>query len=179
MEGWSRSVRSCGGKLLASLSGAEAGQELALQSRARNQVSNCYDDSDPLLRDLAAAQELKRSYPHALHRPTNVTYGYNCNGLTFAARRAQINASSAVRNALLEDGYTQVDKQSALPGDIIIYVGDAGDVEHSGIVWSQPKSEFFYNFQVLSKWGTAHEVLHDVGDCPYDSTKLEFYRLVK
>jgi hypothetical protein len=61
----------------------------------------------------------------------------------------------------------------------VIYVGQNGDVDHSGIVWTQPDPNMLYNFKVLSKWGTAHEVVHNFADCPYDATRLEFYRLEK
>ena len=78
---------------------------------------------------------------------------------------------------MAQDGYSPVAKHDALPGDIVIYIGENGDLEHSGVVLTRPTVETLYNMKVLSKWGNAHEVVHDLGDCPYDSTLLEFHRL--
>lgn len=154
-----------------------AGLQLNLDSRQPQQVPNWHNSSAPLQRDLAVAQTYAANYPNALHRPTSVSYGYNCHGLTFGARRTQITSSVAIRAMMSQDGYSRIHKHTALPGDIVIYVGENGDLEHSGVVVTRPTQETLYNMKVLSKWGSAHEVVHDLGDCPYDSTRLEFYRL--
>jgi hypothetical protein len=116
----------------------------------------------------------------AFHRPTLVSYGYNCHGLTFAARRTQIFSAAEVRRILREDGYVRVASETeALAGDIIIYLSQVGDIEHSGIVTEILEGTLLPTMKVLSKWGAAHEVVHALRDCPYTGGNLEFYRLEK
>jgi hypothetical protein len=153
--------------------------ELELGTRGGHHIPNTFDPAEPQLRDVSLAEKLRADYPRATHRPTSVTYGYNCHGLTFGARRAQIIPSTVIRMIIGDDDYRAVQKKEAMAGDIILYIGENGDIEHSGIVLTTPNPDLLFTFKVLSKWGDAHEVIHDVGDCPYDATQIEFYRIVK
>ncbi len=58
-----------------------------------------------------------------------------------------------------------------MPGDVVVY-SNSGDVEHSGIVIGKDFVPL-----ILSKWGPAHEVIHRVNDCPYDSQQVTYYRI--
>ena len=87
----------------------------------------------------------------------------------------------------MEDCYSEID--SPIPGDIILYYTDEGDVEHSGIVVSEPVNEpvgiddpnihLIRLPMVVSKWGAWREVLHFANHCPYTFTDVKYYRVVK
>lgn len=66
-----------------------------------------------------------------------------------------------------------------MPGDIVIYISNDGDIEHSGIVVEISPEGIVRNPRVLSKWGTAHEVIHRIADCPYVGSRIEYYRVMK
>jgi hypothetical protein len=100
--------------------------------------------------------------------------------LTFGSRRTQITDSTEIRKILKEDDYSKViDISRVLPGDIIIYVSADGDINHSGIVVEIPSGTIVPVPKILSKWGGAHEVIHGYNYSPYDTTKIEFYRVSK
>ena len=152
---------------------------LALETRSKNAVDNCHDASPVLHGDAQVSAALRRQYPGAIHRPTPACYTYNCHGLTFASRRTQILLSADVRRILGDDDYVQIGTKDVLAGDIVIYIGEDGDIEHSGIVMDVPKGMLVVIPKVLSKWGSAHEVVHNVLDCPYKSARIEYYRVHK
>lgn len=151
---------------------------LDLQTRQQIQIDNLHDTEIPTPGELLEAQDLRGKYLGALHRPTAVSYTYNCHGLTFGSRRTQIIDPAEVRKILTQDGYRKIDRADILSGDIVVYVGPDGDIEHSGIVMDVDKSMLILIPKVLSKWGVAHEVVHRLADCPYASTNVEFYRVV-
>lgn len=104
---------------------------------------------------------------------------YNCHGLTFAARRTQVDGSSHTIHWILEeDGYALLEHADLpRPGDVVIYYDEMGQVEHSGIVVWIPKEPGFDKVpRVWSKWGKAQEVVHAVNDCPYNSVIRYFRR---
>lgn len=114
--------------------------------------------------------DLKRQYTKCLHRPVGPTGKYNCHGLTFASRRTAIEGP-AVEKILRDDEYTEVQIDKVLIGDIVVY-RRGPDVLHSGIM-----VRGFPELLVLSKWGSAHEVVHGVDDCEYPGNKT-FYRII-
>lgn len=152
---------------------------LALETRRSTAIANIFDESEPTPGELLAADDLKKRHPTATHRPTQVCYGYNCHGLTFASRRTQVYKTSCVTNILEEDGYDKIEKQDVLPGDVCIYRDDNGEVSHSGIVIGVNTDLLIPRIKVLSKWGAAHEVLHFEEDCPYVPADLSYYRISK
>jgi hypothetical protein len=84
---------------------------------------------------------------------------------------------------LSEDDYTEVRREDAQPGDVIIYMstdGD-GDIEHSGIVLElRPAIGFDVPVPIVcSKWGGGAEVVHPYNYCPYNPTSVRFYRVVR
>jgi len=106
-----------------------------------------------------------------MHRPVGPSRQYNCHGLTFASRRTWIWKPSEIEKILKDDEYeTVVELENVLPGDIVIYSQD-GDVEHSGIVLSVDPVPL-----ILSKWGSSHEVIHKINECPY-SGSITFHRI--
>lgn len=150
---------------------------LNLHTRQQNQIDNLHDTDAPMPGELLEARDLKSKYLAATHRPTAVSYTYNCHGLTFGSRRTQIVDPAEVRKILTQDGYLKIERTDILAGDIVVYVGPDGDIEHSGVVMDVDKSMLIPNPKVLSKWGVAHEVVHHLADCPYASTNVEFYRV--
>jgi hypothetical protein len=155
---------------------------LDLHSRRQRQIANFHEPKDALHGDKEMAKEYAMRYPAATHRPTPVCYTYNCHGLTFASRRTAIISPEEVRKILEEDDYHRIASLAdVMPGDIVVYISEDNDIEHSGIVIATPKFEgqFVINPVVLSKWGSAHEVIHRVMDCPYNESRPEYYRVMK
>jgi hypothetical protein len=150
---------------------------LNLHTRQLQQIENLHDTDAPTPGEILESQDLKKKYLAATHRPTAVSYTYNCHGLTFAARRTQIIDPSEVRRLLTQDGYQKIDRTAVLAGDIVVYVGPDGDMEHSGVVMEVDRSMLIPIPMVLSKWGVAHEVVHRLTDCPYASMNIEYYRV--
>jgi hypothetical protein len=64
-----------------------------------------------------------------------------------------------------------------MPGDVIIYFGDDGDAEHSGIVLTSPKDSQLRVPQVLSKWGKFSEFIHWANQSPYNFAFVKYYRI--
>jgi hypothetical protein len=145
--------------------------ELKLDTRCENQVENEIDRRPIRTGDELLSEDYKKDYSGGKHRPVAPTRKYNCHGLTFASRRTWISKTSEVMKILKDDEYEPIDIKDVLPGDIVVYSRN-GDAEHSGIVI---KSDFVPI--ILSKWGPAHEVIHRVNDCPYDSMQIVYYRI--
>jgi len=151
------------------VSNLELFSQLDLHSRCEEQIANETDRNLPYAGMILQCETLKRRYINCLHRPVGPTGKYNCHGLTFASRRTAMEGP-AVEKLLSEDDYTEVTIDMVLPGDIVIY-RSGPDVRHSGIV-----VRGFPELLILSKWGTAHEAIHGVDDCPYQGYKT-FYRI--
>ena len=118
--------------------------------------------------------ELPRKHPRAIFRtlPSPV---YNCHGLVFAARRTRIEEPEGISTILREDAYVEVASvRDVKPGDVVVYYSDDNDPNHSGIVVANDEPHI--NPLICSKWGTAGEVIHYVGEVPdhYGPTKRYF-----
>lgn len=103
---------------------------------------------------------------------------YNCHGLTFASRRTGIFNPDTLNLILEDDRYTRVTRSEVMPGDIVIYVAEDGDFEHSGIVVSSIDSTFKVPW-VVSKWGKYREVLHWEHVTPYTYADVRYYRVIR
>lgn len=104
---------------------------------------------------------------------------YNCHGLTFASSRTSITESAALHTILGDDGYTEVHVDEALPGDVVLYHTETGDIEHSAIVVSVEPQNALRVPLVVSKWGKYREVVHWVHVCPYDPGYVRYYRVTR
>lgn len=151
-------------------------REIALQTRRGNQISNIQIDELSAY-DLSTANRLQQQFLLAEFRTSFIPI-YNCHGMTFGARRTSITESSEVRKILSDDEYEEVRKEDILPGDVIIYVDDRGDIEHSGIVVSKPTPPICIPM-VVSKWGKGPEVLHSAYHSPYSNLDIHFFRVRK
>jgi len=145
--------------------------ELNLHTRCENQVENEIDRGPARAGDEELCKDYVKDYPRASHRPTRPSRKYNCHGLTFSSRRTWIWKPTEIAKILKDDEYEQIDLKDVLPGDVVVY-STSGDAEHSGIV-----IEAGFVPMILSKWGPAHEVVHRVNDCPYDSMFITYYRI--
>ena len=76
-----------------------------------------------------------------------------------------------------EDGYEEVGKESVLPGDVILYLDTAGDIEHSGVVVDPPNASILGVPRVYSKWGKYAEIIHWGNRCPYNFSNVRYYRV--
>ncbi|MGH7021680.1 MAG: hypothetical protein ACREEY_17505 [Brevundimonas sp.] len=151
---------------------------VATETRKKASIENYHDTAPSSVGDQMQANALKQKYAAALHRPTAVGSTYNCHGLTFASRRTQIWKTSEIRKILADDGYVRIPSQEdVLPGDTVLYVDESGDIEHSGIVLQKENTGLLPIVRVLSKWGSAHEVVHALMDCPYSLRSIEYYRV--
>jgi hypothetical protein len=148
---------------------------LGTETRFGNQIDNYFDRSAPLAGTLLQCQSYKAKYPNEDHRRGVASTSYNCHGMTFGNRRTGISDPQVIRLILNEDDYVKIDRADLLIGDTVIYVDDQGDIVHSGVVVEVPQ----IGARVLSKWGDCHEVIHQIGNCPYPNTVKEFYRVSK
>lgn len=147
--------------------------ELNLETRKQQQVKNLLDWLPMHHGASIQISDLKKKYHRALHRPVQASRKYNCHGLTFASRRTFVE-SVEVGKIISDDQYVQIKRQEALPGDVAVYFVN-GDPEHSGIVVDLDN---LAGPLLLSKWGSLHEVVHWIPECPYDVGDVRFYRIV-
>jgi len=145
--------------------------ELKLETRCHNQIENEIDRRAIRAGDEELSRDYVKDYPGGKHRPVSPSRKYNCHGLTFGSRRTWISRASEIAKILKDDEYHSIEIKEVMPGDIVVYFQN-GDAEHSGIV-----IESGFVPIVLSKWGPAHEVVHRVNDCPYDSMQIAYYRI--
>jgi hypothetical protein len=148
---------------------------LKLATRARADIINELDLAPPDAGMNIQVADFKREYIGAIHRPVGPCRTYNCHGLTFGSRRTVIWHATEVAKILKDDGYDVVPIGQVLSGDVAVYYSQEGDIEHSGIVVNPGELSPF----ILSKWGKAHEVVHLVSFCPYDASRVRYYRICK
>ena len=104
---------------------------------------------------------------------------YNCHGFTFASRRTGLHEDDALKHILQDDGYEEIPLDKVLPGDIVIYYGDTGDIRHSGMVIEGPSEPLKFP-RIVSKWGKYGEVIHFVHDKPpYYGVTYRYFRITR
>jgi hypothetical protein len=148
--------------------------ELPLHTRSNEQIKNEYDLEDVRWGEKVQAEDYKRDYPDEFHRPVLPSRKYNCHGLSFASRRTNIYEPEEVFKILNGDEYQEVKPPSTVcKGDMAVYFV-LGYPDHSGIVVDVNQLKVPI---ILSKWGHAHEVVHRVAHCPYESGDVRYYRI--
>jgi hypothetical protein len=150
---------------------------IVVETRRGTRIPN-YQSHEFSAFEMNQFHDIERDYPQVEFRTPLPNPIYNCHGLTFASRRTGIYDSGALDTILREDGYTEVDRNSVLPGDIILYFGDGGDIEHSGVIISEPDQQLHVP-KVVSKWGRYKEAVHWANNCPYDFGRVRYYRVTK
>jgi len=117
--------------------------------------------------------QLAKKYPDATPRRADASTAYNCHGLTFASRRTRVVEPNSVRVILADDGWQEVDIADTYAGDIVVYYGDEGDANHSGIVVGKELNVPM----ICSKWGHGGEFIHSLNYCPdIYGPQTKFYR---
>ena len=108
----------------------------------------------------AAKNIVLNAHPNAYVR--SISNLYNCMGMVFASRRTWVDPEH-LRMILEDDGYQQVSsKDQLLPGDIVVYRDDQGEISHVGMV-AQVKvnaTKATWEVLVLSQWGGDGEYFH-------------------
>ena len=151
--------------------------KIHIETRQGNTIANSQSPNIASSQSNQFAQ-LHQDYPDAVIR-TNPSGYYNCHGLVFASRRAEITDTQEVYKILQDDSYHQIRPPDVLPGDILLYVSFDGDIEHSGIVITEPEKRDYYVPMVVSKWGAWREVIHVATRCPYTFERLEYFRVTQ
>lgn len=119
----------------------------------------------------------RKKFPYAEERTRNATSVYNCHGMVFAARRTGIDRNDAVQRILTDDRYVEVLREDVLPGDVVLFISEQGDMEHSAIVIEPPEPDTALMPKVVSKWGEFIEYVHYANHCPYDCSNLRYFRV--
>lgn len=153
--------------------GASGKKSITLHTRRGNHISN--EQCDITAWDKAWFADIERSWPLGVMRCES-TGIFNCHGLTFASRRTSVSDSKEVSKILEDDGYEGVEKSDLMPGDIILYRGDKGDIEHSGMIVDVPDGNFGIP-RIISKWGKFQERIHMANQCPYNYLSVTFHRI--
>lgn len=150
---------------------------IALQTRKCTDIPN--SQTTNIIEADIEAQMLKFREKHLgiIVRPNTITGIYNCHGMTFASRRTGIDMVHG--HIIEEDNYVQLDNSAILPGDIVAYVSENGDIEHTGMVLSISENKNIMDTFILSKWGDGSEVIHALYNCPYEKSNIKFYRCEK
>jgi len=150
--------------------------------RMQTRCGNCIENRqvhDFSLSELRLIPDYSKAYRGAIRRnePNPI---YNCHGMTFACARTTVGPES-VQTILEDDGYTEIQADHVLPGDVIIYYDDNGEITHSGIVVSKPSDDWTKIPWVVSKWGKYSEVYHQANDVPlmYHSVAQRYWRITK
>jgi hypothetical protein len=123
-----------------------------------------------------------KAYP-GVRRVNGACPVYNCHGLTFGSRRTSVYTSPLF--ILDEDGFQEVPERDAQVGDIVVYFDSQGSESHSGIVIGEENlalgdlrsTKRGKLPMIWSKWGKGCEVVHLIGNCPYDANTARFFRL--
>jgi hypothetical protein len=147
-------------------------EPLALQTRKKTTITNWLDRSPCPVGYGVKIAEYRKEYIGATHRPVGPCNTYNCQGLTFAARRTWIADSKTIKTIINDDDYRRIELRDVMAGDVVLYVVN-NDVEHSGLVMQKEG----LSIKILSKWGHCHEVIHELRHCPWFEAEIDFYRI--
>ena len=150
------------------------GIELATRKNTHIDNFQCRDELTLLMKK--DVEKFEKTYGFGATRRTDASTLYNCHGLTFACRRAEINDVESLKLILDEDDYAEVDGASVLPGDVMIYFDETGDMLHSAIVVER-KVDLLTSIRVVSKWGKGPEYVHNAYNVPYKFTDAKYFRV--
>jgi len=150
-------------------------KSIIVQTRKGSDIKNIQDYVPLTFGKLLELKDLKSEFPFVTTRG-KVNSLYNCHGLTFASKRTCISEVADLEMVLKEDDYREIDFNETLPGDIVLYFSENGDIEHSGILVDVNEGGDVRVPKIISKWGDAYEVIHIFSDCPYNFSKVKYYR---
>lgn len=115
---------------------------------------------------MEAAKELVLN-GHPDRQLRSLTATYNCIGMALANRRTCVEPEH-VPMIFEDDGYVEIGPAKAMPGDLVLYRTEEGEISHIAVVVSpaaiaESASEKL-KIRVLSQWGADGEYLHDYAD---------------
>lgn len=151
--------------------------ELALETAEKNKIPNA-QSKELSPQELLQVKDIEKKWGEIITPRSGPTPIYNCHGLVFASRRTGIFDNSSIRQIFEDDRYREIQKEDALPGDIVIYF-NKGDIEHSAIIINAPSESLLKIPLVYSKWGKYSEVIHLQNQCPYNLSEIKYYRVVR
>lgn len=92
-------------------------------------------------------------------------YPYNCVGMVLGNRRTWIDLDAEeIEKVLCADGYRRISQQAVEIGDVVLYESQDG-FSHIGMVICVRRQDIT-NIRVISKWGFAGEMIHNLHDVP-------------
>ena len=150
---------------------------IALATRLGTPIENTQEHEISKQEAMDYAELMKKYQPPLATCRSKPDPVYNCHGFTFASRRTRVWEPAMVAMVLAEDSY--VPQSSPVAGDVAVYFGPDGDIQHSGIVLAVGTPETLGLALVCSKWGSGAEVLHLATNCPYmePGTEIKYYRI--
>lgn len=141
-------------------------------------VANERPDAERAPESLREARKIaKKVSPTAVCR--SLTSKYNCMGMVFATRRTSVSIEH-IRMFLVDDAYSQVEREKAVEGDIVIYLRDSSP-QHVGLVHrredlSPRRDGSMIQMWVLSQWGEDGEYCHKIDEVPpFYGTPSQFW----
>lgn len=148
-------------------------ESIRLETRKGNEIENSQaTDIDRL--EISHFYAVIKKHPRAIQR-VGLMPLYNCHGMTFACKRTGISDNYTINLILEDDNYKEIAKENIMAGDIVLYISENGDYEHSGIIVSEPDKHTPFP-RVVSKWGRGPEMIHYLHDCPYSSVFVKYFR---
>jgi hypothetical protein len=158
-------------------SGNSQPTKIRLQTRNGNDIDNQQDWELTRL-DWAAVVNVRKTFPPPLAiEVSSACPVYNCHGLTFASRRTLVTPDNQLLDMILrEDGYEEVQPKEARAGDVVLYFDEDGAIDHSGFVIGTEGVGVRVP-RVWGKWGKGPEMVHAVGNCPYNAARARYFRL--
>ena len=126
-------------------------------------------DPEPAISEIEQSFLAAKKYEHQIIRLAAPSPLCNCHGWIYTAGRFALRSSS-IDELLLDNGYAEVSEPKK--GDLVIYRGRSGNVEHTGVVRLVDDANLTL---VESKWGPLGVYLHPVDAQPYGETR-HFYR---
>jgi hypothetical protein len=153
--------------------------DVQLAARDGRPISNSVEpDPSPGALELARRSDKVRFALQAASSLHPATGRYNCHGLVFAARRANVPAAGEdidIAELLRADGYQRITSEPR-PGDVAAYVDPRGEIEHTGFVNRVEHVGTTPVVHVWSAWGVLGEFSHRAESSPY-SSQIQYWRL--
>lgn len=138
-----------------------ATSDLKIETRKRRHIRNEPD------RPLRTQEGMDDFFDRMKSRWTNLTRrsadsSYNCFGMAFANRRTHVH-EDALPIIFHDDEYRKIERSDAERGDIVIYRGPSGEIEHVAVILQRmpitPSADD--DLLVLSQWGNSGEFIHN------------------
>jgi hypothetical protein len=111
---------------------------------------------------------------HPTRRVRSLDSSYNCMGMIFASRRSCIEPAQFQAIAA-DDGYECLPpNKMALPGDVVVYRDENGEVVHVGRIVDYFNIDgLALGYRVLSQIGADGEYIHNLDDLPQFPIKIK------